>query len=120
MGGAIGVALIGSVVSSVFAHRINLAGARFDVSGSDLSEARSSLGGALRVADSLPDQGSGFGLVAKEAFVHGLSWGLRLASVFVAFAAVVVWRYLPARAVDHDHVPAATDDELSGLIGSVS
>jgi EmrB/QacA subfamily drug resistance transporter len=120
MGGAIGVALIGSVVASVFAHRINNAGARFDLTGSDLREARSSLGGALRVADSLPDHGSGFGLAAKEAFVHGLSWGLRLASVFVVFAAVVVWRYLPARAVDHDHVPAATDDELSGLIGSVS
>jgi hypothetical protein len=48
----------------------------------------------------------------KEAFVSGLSSGLRLASVFVIFAGFVVWRYLPARADDHDRLPAATPDDL--------
>ena len=48
----------------------------------------------------------------KDGFVAGLSSGLRLAAVVVVVAAFVVWRYLPARAADHDLLPAAYADEL--------
>ncbi|MEO7398189.1 MAG: MFS transporter [Ilumatobacteraceae bacterium] len=101
MGGAVGVALIGSVVASIFSGRIDSAARRFDVTGGALVQARSSLGGALRIADTLGEDAASFSVAAKEAFVAGLSSGLRLASVVVVFAAFVVWRYLPARSADH-------------------
>ena len=105
MGGAIGVAVIGSIVSGIYAARVDEAAARFRVTGAALSQARSSLGGGLRVAESLGNGATGFTNDVKTAFVSGLSAGLRLASVVVVIAAAVAWRFLPARA--HDHVAAS-------------
>jgi hypothetical protein len=109
MGGAIGVALIGAVVSSIYASEVTSAARRFGVTGSDLAEAKSSLGGGLKVAASAAD---GFANAVKTAFVDGLSSGLRMASVFVVFAGVVVWRYLPARGDVADTLPAATPEDI--------
>jgi hypothetical protein len=50
----------------------------------------------------LGDQAAGFTVAVKDGFVSGLSSGLRLASIVVVSAAFVVWRYLPARAPDHE------------------
>ena len=120
MGGAVGVALIGSVVSSIFASHIDTAAAQYGVNGADLAEARASLGGALRVGESMANNAVAFVDAAKESFVTGLSWGLRLASVFVLFAAYVVVRYLPSNASLHDRVPAASDEEMVSLANAVS
>ena len=50
MGGALGVAIIGSVSSSIYASQITSIGPDFGLSGAALAEAKSSLGGALGVA----------------------------------------------------------------------
>ena len=120
MGGAIGVALIGSVVSSMYATRVDTAAARYGVTGKALAESRASLGSALNVAAGLGGRANGFAVAVKDAFVSGLSSGLRLASVFVVGAAFVVWRYLPARAADHDLLPAASPEELQGMVDSIA
>ncbi|CAB4881364.1 unannotated protein [freshwater metagenome] len=112
MGGALGVAMIGSVVSSIYSGRVDALAGRYHLTGAALTEARSSLGGGLRVAGSLGDQAAGLTNAIKDGFVAGLSSGLRLAAVVVVVAAFVVWRYLPARAADHDLLPAAYADEL--------
>jgi len=109
MGGAVGVALIGAVVSSIYASEVTSAANRFGVTGSDLAEAKSSLGGGLKVAASAAD---GFTNAVKTAFVDGLSSGLRMASLFVVFAGFVVWRYLPAHGNVTDTVPAATPEDI--------
>ena len=119
MGGAVGVALIGSVVSSIYSSHVSSAAVRFGVKGAALSEARSSLGGGLKVAGSLTDNAGEFANAVKTAFVTGLSSGLRMASVFVIFAGFVVWRYLPARAPGEDLMPAASREELHELAGSL-
>ncbi len=111
MGGALGVALIGSVVASIFSSRVDDAARVYGVSGADLDTSRASLGGALRVGSTLGDRANGFVNAVKDAFVAGLSTGLRLSAVVVVFAAFVVWRYLPARAADD--VPAASPEELT-------
>lgn len=111
MGGAVGVALIGSVVATIFSGRVDDVAATFGVAGANLDRARSSLGGALSVAPTLGDQASGFTIAVKEAFMDGLSAGLRLAALVVLSAAVVVWRYLPARGIDHDGAPQSADNE---------
>jgi hypothetical protein len=114
MGGALGVALLGSVVSSIYASHIDNAARVYHVTGASLAEARSSLGGGLKVAGTLGKQAAGFTGAVKDGFVNGLSSGLRLASIVVVIAGFVVWRYLPARATDHlaDPVADVTDLEL--------
>ena len=53
--------------------------------------------------------------------MSGLSSGLRLSSIIVIFAGIVVWRYLPARAADHDELPAATPEDLQEIaLGSLA
>jgi EmrB/QacA subfamily drug resistance transporter len=109
MGGAVGVALIGAVVSSIYAGKVATAARRFGVSGAQLAEAKSSLGGGLKIAAGVAE---GFTNAVKDAFVSGLSSGLRMSSLFVVFAGFVVWRYLPARALGHEELPAASPEEL--------
>ncbi|MCU1391828.1 MAG: drug resistance transporter [Ilumatobacteraceae bacterium] len=121
MGGAIGVALIGSVVSTIYATNVDKAFTRFGVANSQLDEARSSLGGGLKIAAGFTGDTVGLTNAIKSAFVTALSTGLRFASIFIVFAAVVVWRYLPATAADApaDVLPAATPEDLHELTGSL-
>jgi len=119
MGGAVGVALIGSVVATIFAGKVDGVAARFDIVGDNLTEARSSLGSALKVAATLGDRADGFTIGVKDAFMSGLHAGLRLAACVVVCAAVVVWRYLPARAADHvDNITTAPSELAATEIGT--
>ncbi len=110
MGGALGVAIIGSVVSSIYAARISDVAGVYDLTGSTLSTARGSLGGALAVAGGLGTQAGDFVIDAKDAFVAAFTSGLRLGAVVVLGAAFVAWRYLPARAHDPLVVPETADE----------
>ena len=105
VGGALGVAVIGSVVSSVYVHHIDDMAGRFGVSGAALDTARDSLGGALQVGQGLGTAGASFTTAVKDSFVDALSTGLRLSTIVILFAAFVAWRFLPARA----HDPLADD-----------
>ena len=113
MGGALGVAVIGSVVSSVYAGHIGDLAERFGLSGGDLALARGSLGGALEVGSGLGAEAGTFVVEVKDGFVDALSNGLRLSSLVILGAAFVAWRFLPARAHDplaRDVVDQATAD----------
>jgi hypothetical protein len=100
MGGALGVAIIGSVVSSVYAANISDLSASLGITGRNLSEARASLGGALTIGSDLGARSEEFILGAKDGFVDALSNGLRLSALVILGAAFVAWRFLPARAHD--------------------
>jgi hypothetical protein len=100
VGGALGVAVIGSVVTSVYSQRIfDLAGV-FGLAGPQQALAESSLGGAQRVATELGGQAGAFVDAANNSFVDALSVGLRLAAVVIVFAAIMAWRFLPSLATD--------------------
>ena len=115
VGGALGVAVIGSVVSSVYVHHINDVAGRFGLSGAALDTARDSLGGALQVGQGLGTAGESFTIAVKDSFVDALSTGLRLSTVVILVAAFVAWRFLPARA----HDPLA-DDARDDAVGDVA
>jgi EmrB/QacA subfamily drug resistance transporter len=102
VGGALGVAIIGSVVSSAYSGDIAALGRRFGLGGRDLELAESSLGGAQRIAPSLGERSDAFVSAANDSFVHALSIGLRISAAMIVFAAVMAWRYLPARAGSHE------------------
>jgi hypothetical protein len=116
MGGALGVAIIGSLVASVYASRVDDIAGRFGLGGPVLSKARSSLGAALKVSQDLGPSGAEFAHAAKDSFVDGLSQGLRLGAVVVLVAAFVAYRYLPASA--HQVVDEGFRTDLAPVAGS--
>ena len=118
VGGALGVAAIGSIVASVYAANVDKAASAAGVTGAAAETARGSLGGALKVATSLGDKAGDFGAAARDGFVSGLSAGLRLGTAVVLLAALVAWRFLPARAHDPLALDVVHEDDLS-IAGAV-
>lgn len=107
VGGALGIAIIGSMVANVYAAKIDVVADRFGLSGAELAKARGSLGGALQVAQAAGSSGNDLAAAAKDAFVSGLGRGVLVGGVAMLLAAFVAFRYLPARADD----PLALDVE---------
>jgi hypothetical protein len=93
LGGALGVAVLGSLVTSQYASGIG--DALGDVPAEVRDVAEGSLGGALALIGDgvLPGELLG---VAKEAFVNGFSAACAVAAAVVALAAVGVLRLLPS------------------------
>jgi len=100
VGGALGVAVIGTIVSSVYSARIVDLGGVFGLAPDQLAQAESSLGGAQGLAVSLGDQAGAFATAAGDGFVDALSIGLRIAAFAVAGAFVVAWKFLPSHAAE--------------------
>ena len=98
VGGALGVAIIGTIVSSIYASRINDTAGTFGLGADQLAQAESSLGGAQAVASTLAGQADAFVSAANDGFVDALSVGLRFSAVAVLIAAVVAWKFLPSHA----------------------
>jgi EmrB/QacA subfamily drug resistance transporter len=109
VGGALGVAIIGSAVSSVYASRIGDLAGRFGLDAATSDEAQSSLGSAQRVGGGLGTQASAFVEEANKIFVDAMAIGMRVSIVVVALAFVMAWKFLPARARDHAAAPVEGD-----------
>jgi EmrB/QacA subfamily drug resistance transporter len=86
-GGALGVAVLGSLVSS--GYRAGMDGAN-DV-------ARESLGGALAVAQRMGAPGEGLAATAQQAFVDGMHTAVLVGAVVAALGSVFVLLALPGR-----------------------
>lgn len=98
VGGALGIAVLGSAMASVYSDRIAGLAARFGLEGAALAESQASLGGALREASQLGSDAPAFADAARDAFVTGLNWGMRCSALVVLVAAALVWKRLPAHA----------------------
>ncbi len=114
LGGALGVAVLGSLLASRYAASIG------DAMGSllprpALEAAKSSLGGALGVARTVGGPvGERLADAARSAFVDAMSSSLAVASAVVLLAAFLVNRYYPERiVVERAEVPAGTAPEAA-------
>jgi hypothetical protein len=97
VGGALGVAIVGSVMASTYGSKIADFFAGTPAAGSGAEDvAKESLGGALAIADQLP----GLGDVARAAFVDGMHVGVLVAGGVALLGALVAAIWLPARATD--------------------
>jgi Na+/melibiose symporter-like transporter len=101
MGGALGVAVIGSLFASVYrpgiSDKLQAAGAPLSV----VNAAKDSLGSALNAAASLPSPvRESIDAISRHEFVHALGGALVLAAGALLVAAVIVFAFLPARAAD--------------------
>ncbi|GAB2698761.1 MFS transporter [Nocardia thraciensis] len=86
---ALGVAVLGSVVMSVFRRGLDVSA----VPGSQLTTARESLGGAVDTARGLPEQAAASLLdSARESFVTGIHLASIATAVILVVAAVIAFR----------------------------
>jgi hypothetical protein len=93
LGGALGVAVLGSLLTSEYASGVATAAAGLPSAVQD--EVEGGLGGAigLNVAGLVPDS---VVTAAKGAFVDGLGLATAVSAVVVAIAAVLVYKFLPS------------------------
>jgi EmrB/QacA subfamily drug resistance transporter len=97
-GGALGVAIIGSLLNTRYTNDINATLAPHHVPGSIMGTIRGSLGGALQVSTRV---GGGLGAelaqVAKGAFVSGMDLGLLTGAVVALIGCLIALIALPGR-----------------------
>jgi EmrB/QacA subfamily drug resistance transporter len=88
LGGALGVAIVGSIASSIYASQLD-----DRIPGHLPATARDSLGAA--VANAAGDAAL-VADTAREAFVEAMSRASIVAALVTALGAIVAWRFLPA------------------------
>jgi EmrB/QacA subfamily drug resistance transporter len=109
VGGALGVAIIGSVYSSIYVSRVDEAIAGKGIPANVSDAITSSVTGALVVADKVGgSSGAQLAAAAKSAFVEGMHHGVVVGAGVALLGAVICLLWLPARAAD-----AIGSDEVS-------
>jgi EmrB/QacA subfamily drug resistance transporter len=118
IGGALGVAIIGSVMSSIYGSRIADVLGRFGITGERVDAAKDGLGQALEVArdgELRPGVGTQIADAAKDAFMTGAHRGFLVGALAALVASVICFRYLPARELPE--AAAAIDERGASAAG---
>jgi EmrB/QacA subfamily drug resistance transporter len=98
-GAALGVAVLGSLLSTRYASRLAPVLAHYPIPHSILALIRGSLGGALAVAAQVGGRsGEELAALARQSFVNGLDLAVLIGAVVVGIAALVALFVLPSRA----------------------
>jgi hypothetical protein len=120
IGGALGVAVIGSVLASTYGSAIGDFLSGTGAPPDAIEAAEGSIGGAFAVAENLQtlpvpnatDAAQALISTANDAFVDAMHWGLLVAAISTFIGALVVAVFLPARA---EHAgPSPADAPASG------
>jgi EmrB/QacA subfamily drug resistance transporter len=99
VGGALGVAIIGSVLASTYGTKVGDAAAGQPLPPGVASEVEDSLGFALETASRLGGPaGEALANTARTAFVDGMHQGFLVAAAVALVGAIVAFVWLPARA----------------------
>ena len=99
VGGALGVAVVGSLLSTRYGDNVTAALAGQHVPAAALGAIRGSLDGALAVAARVPgSEGALLVPVARRAFASGLDLGMVVAAGVVAVGCLIALIWLPRRA----------------------
>ncbi len=123
VGGALGVAVVGSVMTSVYGSRVAAAirSAHVPVSPKALALARQDLSTAFRIATNRQVPAPLRARLVSDingAFVAGLHRGVLFAAAATLLGVLVVVRFLPARGAEVDGIPAPTSPEEIGEAGA--
>lgn len=106
-GGALGVAVMGSLLNTRYASGVNTALAPYHVPSVAMQAIRGSLGGAQQVASQVAGQlGAELAHVAKSAFVSGMDLGLATAAIVALGGCLIALTVLPSRRRKGDARPA--------------
>jgi EmrB/QacA subfamily drug resistance transporter len=98
LGGALGVAIIGSLLNTRYQGRITAALAPYHVPHTVMTTISGSIGGALGVAAHLAGAtGAELALLARSAFVSGMDLGLLAGTAVATAGALLALAWLPQR-----------------------
>ena len=98
VGGALGVAVIGSLLATRYSGHVTAAVAPFHVPAAVLATITGSLGAALGVAAHLGGtMGAALAHVARSAFISGMDLGLTVGAVVAAAGCLLALAVLPGR-----------------------
>jgi MFS family permease len=116
VGGALGVAVVGSVMLSTYGGRVGdaITSSRIPVSPGLLGQARQDLSTALAIATNKHVPAALQTKLVTQintAFVDGMHRGVLFAATATLIGAIIVFRYLPAHGTDADGVPEAESPE---------
>jgi EmrB/QacA subfamily drug resistance transporter len=116
VGGALGVAVLGSVMSSTYGPRVTDAISGFPLPAEQATAIRDQIGAAMRAASEIGGPpGRALADVASRGFADGMSTAFLIGAAALALGAVIVALLLPARArndadlavAGHGHRPDA-------------
>lgn len=113
VGGALGVAIIGSIVSSIYAARVAPVADDFGLDTAAAESAESSLGQAQNVAGSLGDSAGAFITDVNRIFTDAMTTGMLISAAIIIATGFMAWRFLPARASGPDALPRPTPDDTT-------
>jgi len=113
VGGALGVAIVGSMLSSLYATNLN-AKLPTGVPAQVRDAADQSVGAALQVSSQLGRVGAPLAGAARESFVYAMSRASLVTAAVAFVGALLAWRFLPARAAEvHEFGAAESEPELA-------
>ncbi len=107
VGGAFGVAIIGSVLTSIYSSRVSSAvDAVAGLPTAAADSAKDSVGAAMRVAETLPPQvGEPLAEAARNAFTDAFGLAVLVGVGLALTGAALVFKFMPAREQVFDDVP---------------
>jgi hypothetical protein len=120
MGGALGVAILGSILASVYQPNVESQLSAIGVVDPALSAAVDSVGGAVQgvvpaVAQTNPALAEQIKQIAINEYVAGQHLAMRVGALVILIAAFVVFKWLPARAADAREGHAGALDAFASL-----
>lgn len=111
LGGALGIAVLGSLLASQYANKIVVASAQLPEAARAVAE--QSLAGALMVAQQMGTAGTQFADMAKDAWMSGYHFSLTISAILIAIAATIAIKLLPDKSADY--IPEEGGIEASEL-----
>jgi EmrB/QacA subfamily drug resistance transporter len=103
VGGALGVAIVGSMLSSLYSSDLN-SKLPANVPSQVRDAADQSVGAALQVSSQLGRVGAPLADAARESFVYAMSRASLVTAAVAVVGALLAWRFLPARAAAVEHL----------------
>ena len=121
VGGTLGVAVLGSLLASLYATRFDHATAALPLPPAARAIARESIGAGFAVADRATAQfgaqaGTTIRQAASSAFVDGFRLGCWVAAAVAILAAVGAYVFLPARAAEETSTAAGVVEPLARVL----
>jgi EmrB/QacA subfamily drug resistance transporter len=123
VGGALGVAVLGSVMSSTYGPRVADAISGFPLSAEQANAVSDQIGAAVGAAERIGGEpGRLLASVASKGFADGMGTAFVIGAAALVLGAVIVAIFLPARAHDHEGPTPADDGDrrVDGRVGAES
>ena len=119
MGGALGVAVIGSILAAIYRPAVDSRMSAIGVPQELIMQAQESVSGAVMRAATAPgispEMAEQIRTIGIEEYVNGIHVAMKISALVLLFASFIVFKWLPARAGDVRESVAGPLDGLASL-----